>query len=91
MDFACLSVQGPNSRNVLQAITDTSLENSEFKFLPLADIAKLPVSMFGYKNFHMLVNWDGKYLFLNLTLLLYIKQSKIMAESSIFVMLVCMQ
>ena len=32
MNFACLSVQGPNSRNVLQKITDTSLENSEFKF-----------------------------------------------------------
>ena len=32
MDFACLSVQGTNSRNVLQEITDTSLENSEFKF-----------------------------------------------------------
>ena len=32
MNFACLSVQGPNSRNILQQITDTSLECSEFKF-----------------------------------------------------------
>ena len=32
MELACLSVQGPNSRHVLQKITDADLKNIEFKF-----------------------------------------------------------
>ena len=32
LDYACLSVQGPQSRNLLQALVDVDLSNDHFKF-----------------------------------------------------------